>query len=174
MNIWPFLSGLFSNRQVGGNVMTDSIEVFRPNAERSAQRQATARAAAVVQYTSEFHHRANRTWIDAFADGMNRLVRPSVAFGLLYPVVATVWAPERMTIVWKAIATLPPGYWAVVGIVLPFYFGGRMQMKALQAAGWQAAAQAAATLPDPNKNAQAHANGQANAALDEWAQSNQR
>ena len=164
MSFGQFIAALFGRRPEGGTIFSESVEVFRPNAEKSATRAAVQRKAALSQYQSEFHLRSNRTWIDAFADALNRLVRPVVSFGLLYPIAATVWAPERMAKVWVAIATLPPGYWAVVGIVLPFYFGGRMQVKALQASGWQAAAMAAAGLV----SAQTAADSETNAALEDW------
>ncbi len=147
----------------GRNVVTETIEVFRPNEENSAQRAADHATAALNQYATEFHHRENRNWLDALADGLNRLVRPVVTIGLLYPIPATVGNPERMASVWSALATLPPGYWAIVGIVLPFYFGGRMQMKALASSEWRAAADAASAL-----SAHADIQGEENAALADW------
>ena len=145
MNFFGFLQNLFG---VGSptNPVAETIEVFRENSEKSAQRAAQHRTAALAQYASEFHLRSNRTWLDAFADGLNRLVRPVVTIGLLYPIPATIYAPETMATVWTAIGTLPTGYWAVVGIILPFYFGGRMQVKALSAGNWHRAAQLAAAL----------------------------
>ena len=38
MNFWQFLQGLFVPRTGGGTVVTDTIEVFRPNAEKAAER----------------------------------------------------------------------------------------------------------------------------------------
>ena len=149
----------------GRNVIAETAQVFRPNAENSAQRAADHATAALSQYAAEFHQRRNRNWIDALADGLNRLVRPVVTAGLLYPIPATVIAPEQMAKVWTAMATLPPGYWAIVGIVLPFYFGGRMQMKSLAASGWRATASAAAAFATPATLATDPSD---NAALDGW------
>lgn len=171
MNFWQFLQGLFVPRTGGGTVVTDTIEVFRPNAEKAAERIALHQTAALAQYRAEFHDRTNRNWIDAVADGMNRLVRPVVSFGLLAPIFATIWAPDKMSKVWIAISTLPPGYWAVVGIVLPFYFGGRMQVKALDAAGWQAAALATSQLVDDEMRSDATGQADGNAALSDWGRS---
>lgn len=161
MAIGRFLMELFGS---GRYPLLETVEVFRPNAERSEQRIADQSAAAMAQYAAEFHARVHRTWIDAFADGLNRLVRPVVTLGLLYPIPATVLAPDKMGKVWLAIATLPAGYWAVIGIVLPFYFGGRMQVKALSASDWRAAAHAAAEL--------AHVPKEENPALADWRLSN--
>lgn len=154
------IGGLFGN---GRNVVAETVGVFRPNAELSAARAATHRAAALGQYAAEFHARENRTWIDALADAINRLVRPVITLALLYPIPATIHDPEAMAKVWAAIATLPPGYWAVVGIVLPFYFGGRMQIKALNAGKWRAAAAAAIAFGE-----EAAAEVAQNPALDDW------
>ena len=135
-----FLKLLFGG---GRNPIVETLETLRPNAENSAGRADEHRSAAQHQYAAEFYARSSRTWLDSLADGLNRLVRPVVTLGLLYPIPATVYAPERMSDVWSAMATLPQGYWAIVGIVLPFYFGGRMQVKALAATQWRAAASAA-------------------------------
>jgi len=148
----------------GRNVIAETAEVFRPNAENDAQRVADAQAAALAQYAAEFGPRANRTWLDALADGLNRLVRPVLTLALFAPVVLTVRDPERMARVWTALATMPDGYWAVAGIVLPFYFGGRMQVKSLEAGQFRAAAEAVARLA-PSADTSAP---DGNAALEDW------
>ena len=103
------------------------------------------------------------TWIDIAADALNRLVRPVLTLAIFAPVAMTIHDPEGMARVWMALATMPPGYWAVAGIVLPFYFGGRMQVKSLEAGQFRAAAQAAAGL--------AAAPEDANPALEDWHRS---
>jgi len=145
----------------GRNVVAETAGIFAPNAEASAQRAAESQAAALAQYAAEFHERAQRAWLDVVADGLNRLVRPVVTLGLFAPIVMTLRDPEGMIRVWTAIATLPPGYWAIVGIVLPFYFGGRMQVKSLEAGQFRAAAAAVAQLTLPEGE-------DGNAALDDW------
>lgn len=166
MALGQVILSLFGANNSGTNVVKQTAEVFRENAENAADRAARHATAALAQYASEFHNRDNRTWLDAFADGMNRMVRPLVTIGIFLPIPATVWAPQTMAEVWTAMATLPAGYWAVVGIILPFYFGGRMQMKALAAANWRTAAGAALNLTrDITRLRQAR---RPNAALEDW------
>ena len=56
--------------------------VFKPNAEASETRGHAYDRAALAQYTAEFAH-PRRGWFDGLVDGLNRLVRPVITFGLL-------------------------------------------------------------------------------------------
>ncbi|RLT98568.1 MAG: hypothetical protein D9N11_14385, partial [Ketobacter sp.] len=38
--------------------------------------------------------------------------------------------PERFFQIAKAYEVMPPGYWALLSVIIGFYFGGRMQLKA--------------------------------------------
>lgn len=160
------LASIFSFLFGGGqNVVKDTLEVFRPNAEANAQRVAEYKTAALAQYAAEFHARSNRNWIDSLADGLNRLIRPVVTIMILFPLYATVKNPEVMAKVWTALSTLPEGYWAVAGLVLSFYFGGRMQVKALNSATMGAAAQALTALSSDEEVDVAI---DSNPALEDW------
>lgn len=152
----------------GRNVVTETVEVFRENAEKGAQREADYRNAALVQYAAEFHQRNNRTAIDAFADALNRLIRPAITIAAFYPLYATVRDPETMALVWNAIATLPAGYWAILSLIVPFYFGGRMQAKALDATMFKSAAEAVSKLATPEAVEEVEAQHEDNPALAEW------
>lgn len=158
-----WLISLFSS---GRNPIVETVEVFRENAEAGAQRDADYRQAALAQYGREFHARSNRTWLDAFADALNRLIRPVMTIATLYPLVATVRAPAAMEEVWTALATLPNGYWALLGIIIPFYFGGRMQTKALDASMFKSAATAVAGLV--GKGGGGDIQTEENSALADW------
>jgi len=160
MGVGSLFAFLFGGNR---NVVVETAEVFRENAEAGAQREADYRQAALTQYGQEFHRRNNRTWLDAFADALNRLIRPVLTIAALYPLVATVRDPETMSRVWNALATLPNGYWALLGIIIPFYFGGRMQTKALDASMFQSAAAAVSSLAQPESD-----EAEENAALSDW------
>ena len=103
--------------------------VFKPNAEASETRGQAYDRAALAQYTAEFAH-PRRGWFDGLVDGLNRLVRPAITFGLLGILPAVVIWPEGAAIAFAALALLPAGYWALVTVIVGFYFGGRMQLKA--------------------------------------------
>jgi hypothetical protein len=102
--------------------------VFKPNAKASEARGHAYDGAALGQYAAEFAHPCRGG--DGLVDGLNRLVRPVITFGLLGILPAVVIWPEGAAIAFAALALLPAGYWALVTVIIGFYFGGRMQLKA--------------------------------------------
>jgi hypothetical protein len=112
------------------------IEVFKPNAESSAERDHVERMAlseqdlaALQEFAAEFHAREGRTWWDSFIDGLNRLPRPLITLGILAFFVLAPLQPVLFLEVAKIYALMPDGFWALLSVVVAFYFGGRMQLK---------------------------------------------
>ena len=64
----------------GGGVQS-TVEVFRENSEKSAALAHVLQQAALTQFATEF--RNPRSGFDRFIDGVNRLPRPAMAFGVL-------------------------------------------------------------------------------------------
>lgn len=120
------LFGLFFGG--GRNAVRETIEVFRPNAEASAMREAAKSAAALSQFAAEFQIE-RKGWFDRFVDGLNRLPRPMLALGTLGLFVAAmtdpVWFAQRM----QGIALVPEPLWWLMGAIVSFYFGARHQAK---------------------------------------------
>ncbi len=112
----------------GRNVVKDTVEVFRENAEAGAERAADHKAEVVAQYGAEFAAPA-RGWFDRFMDGLNRVPRPAMALGTLGLFIAAmvepVWFAERM----QGIALVPEPLWWLLGAIVSFYFGARHQVK---------------------------------------------
>jgi len=112
----------------GGNVVKDTVEVFRENSEAGAAREKTLQMQAMAQLGQEFlSPRQGR--FDRFMDGMNRLPRPALALGTLglfaSAMVAPLWFAERM----QGIALVPEPLWWLLGVIVSFYFGARHQVK---------------------------------------------
>lgn len=111
----------------GRNVIRETAEVFRANAEAVDQRDLAAFEAALAQHAAEF--RENRTGFDSFIDALNRLPRPAMALGSIGLFVAAmvdpVWFSERM----QGLALVPEALWWLLGAVVSFYFGARHQVK---------------------------------------------
>jgi Holin of 3TMs, for gene-transfer release len=112
------------------------VEVFKPNAEQEAARShvehmalSAQDLASLQQFTAEFHPRPQRTWWDSFMDGLNRLPRPLMTLGILGFFVLAPLDPLRFMQIASAYEMMPDGFWALLGIVVAFYFGGRMQVK---------------------------------------------
>lgn len=128
MGLMSFLTG--GGLKATGKLVETVGGVFNPNAEANSKRQAKYQEKALGQYAAEFHNRNNRNWFDSFADGLNRLVRPVIAISVFTVLPLTMIYPEHMAVALSALVLLPAGYWAMMTIVMSFFFGGRMQIKA--------------------------------------------
>ncbi|MBZ8119601.1 holin family protein [Roseovarius sp. LXJ103] len=119
------LSSVFGG---GRNILVETAEVFRENAEAGAQRDADERSQALAQFAAEFAAR-ERGLFDRIMDGVNRLPRPAMALGTLGLFIAAmadpVWFSARM----QGIALVPEPLWWLLGVVVSFYFGARHQYK---------------------------------------------
>lgn len=120
MGVISFLAGLLPFVSEGRRV----AEVFRPNAEAEAVRDADAARAVLDQFAAEFAA-PRRGWFDGLVDGLNRLPRPLMAFGTLglfaYAMADPVGFGERMS----GLALVPEPLWWLLGAVVSFYFGAR-------------------------------------------------
>ncbi|WP_282118506.1 holin family protein [Ruegeria atlantica] len=119
------LGFLFGNER---NIIRETVEVFRENAESGAERGLQVRQQAVSQFGAEFHG-AGKAPFDRFIDGLNRLPRPAMALGTLSLFVAAmvdpIWFSARM----QGIALVPEPLWWLLGVIVSFYFGARHQAK---------------------------------------------
>lgn len=115
----------------GRNVIRETAEVFRENAENGAQRSEAVQVQAMKQYAAEFAA-PRKGWFDRLMDGLNRLPRPAMAFGTLGLFVAAmidpVWFAARM----QGIILVPEPLWWLLGVIVSFYFGARHQVKSQQ------------------------------------------
>ena len=123
--IWGFL---FGN---GQNVIVETAEVFRVNAEAQAKRDMSLKSASLDQYAAEFAlMRQGR--FDRYMDALNRVPRPAMALGTIglfvSAMVDPVWFAARMT----GIALVPEPLWWLLGAIVSFYFGARYQAKGQQ------------------------------------------
>lgn len=172
--ISPLFAALFGG---GRNVVAETAEVFRVNAEGEARRGHDLDGAALAQLGAEFAYRGQRGAFDRFMDGVNRVPRPAIVVGVVWLLVATVRDPARMADVFAALAVLPEAVWVIIGIVVTFYFGGRHQAKNLdfQRDMTQAAVAARAIAPGPQGAVDPRLvdpgefeGGAGNAALTDW------
>jgi hypothetical protein len=112
----------------GGNVVKDTVEIFRENSEAGAARARVVQMQAMSEFGREFIV-PRHGGFDRFMDGMNRLPRPALALGTLglfvSAMVAPLWFAERM----QGIALVPEPLWWLLGVVVSFYFGARHLVK---------------------------------------------
>jgi hypothetical protein len=113
----------------GGGVQS-TVEVFRENSEISAVRAHVLQQAALTQFASEF--RPPRSGFDRFVDGLNRLPRPAMAFGVLGLFIAAMWIPFGLPVAWRGCRLCLNhygGYWARL---FPFILVRGIKAKALK------------------------------------------
>lgn len=163
----------------GRNVVAETVEVFRPNAEADAVRDATRYAATLGQFASEFAL-PRRGIFDRFIDGLNRLPRPFLALGTLGLFIAAmadpIWFSQRM----QGVALVPEPLWWLMGAIVSFYFGARHQTKHQEFTAGLAAAMSrapeitaniqrlAALDPKPDSEPAPLDHLDGNAPLDDW------
>lgn len=112
----------------GRNVVAETAELFRVNAEAQAQRGHDLQSAALSQFAREFRV-VRRGWFDRLMDALNRVPRPAMALGTLglfvSAMVDPVWFGARMA----GIALVPEPLWWLLAAIVSFYFGARHQAK---------------------------------------------
>jgi hypothetical protein len=123
--IGQILGALFGGER---NVVAETAEVFRVNAEAQAQRGHAAQASSLAQFGGEFRI-AQRGWFDRLMDALNRVPRPAMALGTLglftAAMVDPVWFAARMA----GISLVPEPLWWLLAAIVSFYFGARHQAK---------------------------------------------
>ncbi|WP_411890466.1 holin family protein [Yoonia sp. SDW83-1] len=112
----------------GRNVVAETAEVFRENAEKGAVREAEARSESLQQFAAEFMH-PRRGLFDRMVDAMNRLPRPMLALGTIWLFVLAMREPEIFIEGMQGIALVPEPLWWLMGAIVSFYFGARHQAK---------------------------------------------
>lgn len=125
MNLNPVSAAI----ETGAKAVETVAGVFSVNPEKQSKRQADEQMALLKSYQAEFNQRTNRSAIDAFADAFNRLIRPILVTIIISVFVIAYFSPTHFTQISLAMASIPPGYWALLSVMVGFYFGGRMQLK---------------------------------------------
>ncbi|SDK14310.1 holin family protein [Aliiruegeria lutimaris] len=123
--IGELVSTLFGS---GRNVVAETVDVFRENAENGAKRDTEQVQAALTQFAAEFAFEQKSNF-DKVIDGLNRIPRPAMALGTLglfvSAMVDPIWFASRM----QGIALVPEPLWWLLGAIVGFYFGARHQAK---------------------------------------------
>ena len=104
----------------GRNVIVETAEVFRENAEAAGQRGADVKQQAMRQFAAEFAT-PRRGIFDRLVDALNRLPRTLGLF--VTAMVNPIWFASRM----QGIALVPEPLWWLMGAIVSFYFGARHQ-----------------------------------------------
>lgn len=113
------------------NVVKETAEVFRVNAEAEAGRELNLQGQVLEQFGQEFRL-TERSRFDQVMDALNRVPRPAMALGTIglfaAAMVDPVWFAARMA----GIALVPEPLWWLLAAIVSFYFGARHQAKGQQ------------------------------------------
>lgn len=112
----------------GRNVVAETAEVFRVNAERADQRAAQVSQATLAQFAAEFAY-PRQGIFDRVIDGINRLPRPMLALGTIVLFVSAMFDPLWFASRMEGITLVPEPLWWLMGAIVSFYFGARHQAK---------------------------------------------
>lgn len=112
----------------GRNVVAETVEVFRENADKGAARAATLQGETLKQFAAEFAH-PRKGLFDRFIDGINRLPRPLLALGTIALFGSAMFDPDWFASRMIGIALVPEPLWWLMGAIVSFYFGARHQAK---------------------------------------------
>ena len=155
----------------GRNVLAETAEVFRVNAEARDAREAGLRGVALAQFGAEFA-KARRSRFDRLMDGLNRLPRPALALGTLGLFISAMWDPEWFGARMQGLSLVPEPMWWLLTAIVGFYFGARHQTKGQEFRREIAAVVAAA--PAVRTVAPVERNAGENPALSDWRESTER
>lgn len=93
--------------------------------QQDAERYSTAYGEMSAEFTA---YRENRTWFDSLVDGLNRLPRPAMVYAVGYYFYMAYADLEHFNAINFALANVPDPAWVILGLIVGFYFGGRMQV----------------------------------------------
>ena len=111
-----------------GGGLVQTVEVFRENSEKGAERASDEKRAALAQFATEFAGRRPGLF-DRVIDGLNRLPRPMLALGTLGLFVSAMTSPTWFSSRMVGVALIPEPLWWLMGAIVSFYFGSRYQAK---------------------------------------------
>jgi len=76
-------------------------------------------------FAAQMMPRDNRTWWDSLIDGINRLPRPVMTFGIVGLFWYCLANPVDFSASMTGLALMPSGGWALMATVVAFWFGGK-------------------------------------------------
>ena len=99
--------------------------VFKPNSEKQAERDLDGVSSARAQYAKEFLPPSN--WFDSLVNGLNRLVRPVLAFGIIFMFgfcgYMAYTDPHALLLMMNAVDAIPTELWGLMSALMAFYLG---------------------------------------------------
>jgi hypothetical protein len=109
--------------QIGGAVERVA-EVFVPNRTKSDAFTYRKSKASLDQFAAEFKL-APASPFESFVNGLNRMPRPTLAFGTVGLFAYAMSDPVGFSVRMQGLDTVPDQLWWLLGAIVSFYFGAR-------------------------------------------------
>lgn len=107
----------------GRGVVARTLDVVQQTAELGTD---GGREAALSRLAAEFSH-PDQTRFNRIIDGLNRLPRPLMAYGVLGFFAAAVVSPDWFARRMEVLILVPEPLWWLMGAIISLYFGARYQ-----------------------------------------------
>jgi len=99
-------------------------EVFVPNATQRMSKNHDSYIASTQQFGAELAT-PKTSWFGRMIDGLNRLPRPMIAFGVIGLFVFAGISPVEFAVFMNGIALIPEMLWLLIMAVVTYYFAAR-------------------------------------------------
>ena len=116
-----FTGGVTGVLEAGNGIVKT---IWGSKQERDAGDQAEQMSVQAA-FAAQMMPRDNRTWWDSLIDGINRLPRPVMTFGIVGLFWYCLYAPAQFAAAMTGLALMPSGGWALMATVVAFWFGGK-------------------------------------------------
>lgn len=108
-----------------GNAVNKNVKTIKGDKAEAEVHTHEEQMAVLNQYSAEFASRAPKTKWDSFVDGLNRLPRPLLTFGIFFLFCWAYINPGAFIDYMAAVEIIPDTLWQLFMLVVAFFFGGR-------------------------------------------------
>lgn len=108
-----------------GNAVAEVVGTIWGSASEREAAVHDEQMAVLTQFAAEFAGRPPKTKWDSFVDGLNRLPRPLITFGVIGLFAWAAWSPITFIETMQALALVPDQLWIMLLTIIAFWFGGR-------------------------------------------------
>jgi hypothetical protein len=126
--MWSIIPAIIAGLGSVFKIFAPSIPTIFGDKTASNTAAAEADKASQAELQGEFSYPlgANRSTFDIIMDGVNRLPRPTLVFGMIGILFWTCISPEDATKAFVSLSLVPDSLWNIFLLIVAFYFSSRM------------------------------------------------
>ena len=122
--MWGKLGNILSGNVIGG--ADKLIGTLFGDKDAQDRQEGQQQVAIMDAFANEFLPKRNHTWFDSLIDGLNRLPRPFITFGIIGFISYSVYDPLQFMLATQALKLVPSYLWGIFFTVITFWFGGKL------------------------------------------------